>query len=56
MLNHFISKLTALDLFGAFHLSGEIVGDGFGADGFVEAFDDEVGGFLPAHVFEHHVA
>jgi hypothetical protein len=41
---------------GAFHLAGEVVGDGLAADGAVEALDDEVGGLDPAHVAEHHLA
>ena len=49
-------KLRALDLFRAFHLASEIVGDGLAGDHLVHRFDDRVGSFRPAHVAEHHLA
>ena len=51
-----VAELRALDFGRAFHLAGEIVGDSLGADGAVEALEDQVGGFGPAHVTEHHFA
>ena len=56
MLNNRLAELGALEEGGAFHESLEVVGDCFGADGAFNALDDEVGRFLPAHVFEHEDA
>ena len=51
-----VAELRAFDFGGAFHQAGKIVGDSFGGDSAVQAFDDEVGGFAPAHVAQHHFA
>lgn len=34
----------------------EVVGHGFVADGAVDALDDQIRGFGPAHVSQHHLA
>ena len=36
-----VAELRAFDLARAFHLTGEIVGHAFAADGTVEAFEDK---------------
>lgn len=54
MADDVVSEFGALTEGGAFHLAFEVVGDGFVADGAVDSLDDEVGGFVPAHVAEHH--
>jgi hypothetical protein len=41
-----VAELAALDLRRAFHQSREVVGDALAADGAVEAFEDQVGGFV----------
>ncbi|MCK7526755.1 MAG: hypothetical protein MZV64_58740 [Ignavibacteriales bacterium] len=41
---------------GVVHQAGEVVGDGLRGDGAFHALDDQVGGFGPAHVAEHHLA
>jgi hypothetical protein len=51
-----LAKLRALAQGSTFHEPVEVVGDGFGGDGALDALDDEVGGFGPAHVAEHHFA
>jgi hypothetical protein len=51
-----VAELAALDFGAAFHLAGEIVGDALGGNGAVQAFEDEIGGFHPAQVAEHHFA
>ena len=56
MADDVIRKLGAFSECGPFHLAFEVVGDGFGCDGAVDSLDDEVGGFVPAHVAEHHFA
>ena len=56
VLDHLARELAALDLLRALHQPGEVVGDGLGADRLLQALDDQVGGFLPAHVLEHHHA
>ena len=56
LLNHRIPKLAALHFLGAFHLSGEVLGDVLGVDGAVHALEDAVGGFDPAEVAQHHFA
>src|SRR6266404_2228014 len=54
--NHRIAELAAFHFFRAFHLPCEIVGYGLGVDGAVHALEDEVGGFDPAEVTQHHFA
>ena len=56
MRDDVVAELRALDLGRAFHQAREIVGDALAADGAVQAFQDQVGGFRPAHVAEHHFA
>ena len=56
MLDDIIAELRAFDFGGAFHLAGEIIGDAFGGDRAVQAFDNQIGGFGPAQVAEHHFA
>src|SRR5882724_5055907 len=54
--NHRITELAALHFLCAFHLAGEVVRDGLGIDGAVHALEDEIGGFGPAEVAQHHFA
>ena len=56
MTNDVVGELGAFTESGAFHLAFEVVGDGSGSDGAVDSLDDEVGGFVPGHVAEHHFA
>src|SRR5262245_44660551 len=50
------AELGALDLFGAGHLTGEIVGHRLLLDGLGHAGQDERAGLVPAQVLEHHDA
>src|SRR5450432_1209834 len=54
MFDYLAGELTAFNLFGPFHLAGEVVGDGFRGNRLFQSRDDQVGDVLPAHVFEHH--
>ena len=45
-------ELGALDLGGAFHEAGEVVGDDLVGDGGLEGPDDVVGGLVPAQVLD----
>ena len=45
VLDHFAGELGAFDFLGAFHLAGEVVGDGLGTDRAVEALENQVSGF-----------
>ncbi|QDU70419.1 hypothetical protein Pan265_02460 [Mucisphaera calidilacus] len=56
MFDDGVAEFGALEECGAVHESFEVVGDGLGGDGAVHALDDEVGGFVPAEVSEHHLA
>lgn len=56
VLDDVIPELRALAQGRSFHQPLEVVGDGLGLDRALEALDDQVGGFLPAHVFEHEDA
>ena len=56
MLDDVFTELGALELGRTFHQASEVIGHVFRTDGTVEAFDDEVCGFVPAHVAEHHFA
>ncbi len=56
MADDVVGELGAFAEGGAVHLAFEVVSDGFGSDGAVDSFDDQVGGFEPAHVAEHHFA
>src|SRR6188472_1701297 len=47
-------ELGALDLRRAFHETREVVGDLLRGDRAVHALDDEVRGFDPTHVAQHH--
>src|SRR5688572_17183280 len=49
-------ELGGLDLGGALHEAGEVVGDHLVGDGGLEGADDVVGGTLPAEVLEHEHA
>src|SRR5690606_24136554 len=50
------TELGGLDLGGAFHEAGEVVGDDLVGDRRLECGDDQVGGFVPPHVAQHHLA
>ena len=54
MTDDVVGELGALPEGGAFHLAFEVVGDCFVTDRAVDTLDDQVGGFVPAHVAEHH--
>ena len=54
--NDQIAKLAGRDFSGAFHLPGEVVGDGLVGDHLGQRGLDQVGRFLPAHVLQHHHA
>ena len=49
-----MAEFAAFEQGGIVHEAFEVVGDAFLADGAVHPFDDEVGGFGPAEVAEHH--
>src|ERR1051325_8502406 len=54
MLDDVISELGAFDFGRYFHKSREIVSDSFGGNRAVEALENHVRDFSPAHVAEHH--
>ena len=54
-LDHRVAELGARHLGGALHQAGEVVGHDLVADGGFHRLDDEVGGFLPAQVAQHHL-
>src|SRR5208337_4155549 len=56
VLDDIIPELGALDLRGPGHLAGKIVRDPFGANGAVQAFEDQLRRLVPAQVTEHHFA
>ncbi len=56
MVDDVVAEGGTADLLGAFHLAGEIVGHFLAGDGAVETLEDQVGGFVPAQVAEHHFA
>ena len=51
-----VSEFGALDLGCAIHLAGEIVGDALAGNRAIESFQNEIGGFNPAEVSQHHLA
>src|ERR1051325_5310383 len=53
--NDVIAELRALDLRRAFHQTREVVGHALGRDRAVEAFENQIRGFHPVHVAEHHL-
>src|SRR5579872_2971854 len=54
--NHRVGKLAALHFLGPVHQPGEIIGHRLGADRSIHPLDDQVGGFGPAQITEHHLA
>ena len=56
MLDDVVAELGALAEGAAGHEAFEVVGDGLGGDGALDALDDQVGGFVPAEVAEHELA
>src|SRR5207302_2143232 len=56
VFNDVIGKFAGADFGCAWHQALEIVSDLFLFDGALEAAFDQVGGFIPAHVSEHHYA
>ena len=56
MANDVICELGAFAEGGSVHLAFEVIGDGLGSDGAVDALDDQVGSLVPAEVAEHHLA
>src|SRR4051794_7400225 len=55
-LNDFVAELRALQLGGTIHQPREVVGDASRSDRAVHALDHEIGGFVPLHVPQHHLA
>src|SRR5690348_11882502 len=47
-------ELGALHFLRALRQAGEVVSDDLLTDGLVQGLHDHFGGFLPAHVLEHH--
>ena len=39
-----------------FHQPGKVVGDDLLTDGLLQAVHDQIGDFLPTHIFKHHHA
>src|SRR3954453_20390219 len=56
VLDNGVGELRRLQFRGAFHQAGEVVGDALAGDGAVHALDDQIRGFDPAHVPQHHLA
>ncbi len=54
MVNHHLTKPGAGHLRRALHQAGKVVGDVLGQDRAAHAVNDQVGGFDPAHVAQHH--
>src|SRR6476660_2756687 len=50
MLDHVIPELRAFDLSGAVHQTREVIRDAFAFDRAAQSFENQVGGFRPAHV------
>ena len=53
-LDHGIAKGRAADFGSAVHQTGKVIRHHLVADGFFHRADDQVGGFGPAHVAQHH--
>src|SRR5262245_20577679 len=51
-----LAEFAALYFLRSRHHAGEVVGNSLRADRAFYAADDEVGGFVPHHVAEHHLA
>jgi len=51
-----IAKLAGRHLGSAVHLAGEVVGHGLIGDDLGQRGFDQIGGFLPPHVLQHHHA
>lgn len=49
-------KFAGLDFFGPFHLASKIVGHNLLSQGFLKGSMDQLRGFTPANVVEHHTA
>ena len=56
MGDHVVAELGTLNFCGTFHESRKIVSDTFGGDSSVQTFENEIGGFHPPHVTQHHFA
>src|SRR5262249_43773227 len=54
--NYSVAKTGTAYEFRAVHQPFEIIGYRLVSDRSLESFDDEIGGFLPAHVTQHHLA
>ena len=54
VFNHDIAKPRTGHLGRAFHQAGKVVSDFLDRDGFFSGADDQVCGFEPAHVTQHH--
>ncbi len=56
MFDDRVAELGAFDFGGMFHQAGKVIRHGAGIDGAFHAFDDQVRGFGPTHVAQHHFA
>ena len=56
MRDDVVAELGTFDLCSTFHLAGEIISHAFGTDRAIQTFDDEISGFRPAEVTQHHFA
>src|SRR6266478_6893964 len=54
-LDHCLPEPGGRDLLSALHQPREVVGHNLVGDRLLQALDDQRGGFLPAHVHEHHL-
>jgi hypothetical protein len=55
MRDDIIPELGALDLGGSGHQSSEIIRNPFAGDGAIETPEDQIRGFAPTQVAEHHL-
>src|SRR5690554_918902 len=54
IINNLLAKLAALQLGRAVHQTLEVIGHALFANRALDALDDQLAGFLPAHILEHH--
>src|SRR6266550_7283859 len=56
VLDDVIAKLRTLDLGGSIHQTRDIVRNTFARNRALQAFENQISRFYPAHVTEHHFA
>jgi hypothetical protein len=54
MLYNIVAKLRAFNFGRPIHQAGEVISNSFARDGLIQSLDDQVGGFCPAKVPQHH--